>query len=427
MDNRFDNLFGLTEDEAIALLDAPIDQIGEGNSRYSAAAHLINFPTERSIQALIRAIQQTDDALDNRIVRRKSIESLGKLKATAAIPVIRNCLGEQDCYTVENAVWALGEMGTDDPDILEDIAQLLTTPNQTYRVIIQTLAKLNYPPAIDRIRPFTYHEEGPIASAAIATICRLSQDNSEMVKVLEFLQHANVYTRRLCIQDLMDAGYREAIPAIARCPVSLVFRLRGIRTLAQPTAAQATVTQPAMAFEEIQRDLESVLRDHPQSLEFVHEYDQPPSLDFLIRELYETDFGRCYLATQTLIENHAAAGPALIDTYRAEAHNDYGANYHVIKTLGWLKHAPAYEIFLEGLHRTEPQFQKSRTAAAIALGDLGDNRAIPELQCCLESDIWELKYAALMALEALGDTEGAAIAASDTDWMIQAKQQQISP
>ena len=81
--------------------------------------------------------------------------------------------------------------------------------------------------------------------------------------------------------------------------------------------------------------------------------------------------------------------------------------YHVIKTLGWLNYAPAYEIFLEGLHRTEPQFQKSRTAAAIALGELGDTQAIPDLHKCLESEIWDLKYAALMALSALGDKKGA--------------------
>ncbi len=417
MDNRFSNLFGLTEDEAIALLDAPLDQVGDGNSRYTGAAHLINFPTERSIQALIRAVNLTDDALHNRIVRRKSIESLGRLKATQAIPVIRGCLPEKDCYTVENAVWALGEIGTQDPEILEEIAQLLTTPNQTYRIIIQTLAKLHYPPALDRIRPFTNHEEGPIASAAIAAMCRLSQDKSHLFKILEFLQHANVYTRRLCIQDLMDTGYAESIPAIAKCPVSLVFRLRGIRTLAPSNPAQ-----PSQAFKSIQPHLEAVIRDHPYSLDLVHEYDQPPTLEFLIRELYETDFGRCYLATQTLIEHHGnTAAPALMETYKAEAHNDYGANYHVIKTLGWLKYAPAYEIFLEGLHRTEPQFQKSRTAAAIALGELGDAQAIPELHCCLASDIWDLKYAALMALSALGDKEGEAIAAQDNDGFIQAK------
>lgn len=414
MDNRFNNLFGLTEDEAIALLDTPPDPTSDGNSRYAAAAHLINFPTERSIQALINAVQNTDDVLDNRIVRRKAIESLGRLKATQALPVIRGCLGERDCYTVENAVWAIGEIGTQDSDILEEIAQLLTTPNQTYRVIIQTLAKLHHPAAIERIRPFTHHKEGPIASAAIAAICRLGNDKSSMVKVLEFLQHSNVYARRLCIQDLMDAGYHESIPAIAKCPVSLVFRLRGIRTLAEQG--------DRLEFQLFQAALEDVIRDHPHSLDLVHEYDQPPTLNFLIRELYETDFGRCYLATQTLIEHHAAtAAEALITTYKAEAHNDYGANYHVIKTLGWLKSAPAYEIFIEGLHRSEPQFQKSRTAAAIALGELGDKQAIPELHRCLETPIWDLKYASLIALESLGDSQGQTIVDQDSDWLIRAK------
>ena len=115
MASRFDNILGLTEEEAIALLDAPSDQICDRNSRYAAAAHLINFPSARSIEALIRAVQNLDQSLDNRIVRRKSVESLGRLKSVEAIPSIRSCLTENDCYTVENAVWAIGEIGTEDP------------------------------------------------------------------------------------------------------------------------------------------------------------------------------------------------------------------------------------------------------------------------------------------------------------------------
>lgn len=60
MDKRFFNFFNLTEDQAIALLDTPQDQLSEDDSRYIAASHLINFPTERSINALMRAVQQTD-------------------------------------------------------------------------------------------------------------------------------------------------------------------------------------------------------------------------------------------------------------------------------------------------------------------------------------------------------------------------------
>jgi bilin biosynthesis protein len=417
MDKRFFNLFNLTEDQAIALLDTPQNQISEDDSRYIAASHLINFPTERSIAALMRAVQQTDPALDNRIVRRKSIEILGRLQAVQALPVIRTCLSDEDCYTVENAVWAIGQIGTQDPDILEDIAQLLDKPGQTYRVIIHTLTTFNYQPALQRIRQFTNSPDLPTASAAITAICRLTGDYSQMNRVVNMLQHPNVLARRLSIQDLIDSLYYDAIPNITRCPVSLVFRLRGIRLLAESGVPTGTIT-----FASIQPCLEQSLRDHPNDLDLVHAYDQLPTLAFLIQELYETDFGRCYLATKTILEHYAEAAPdALFATYAKEAKNDYGAHFHVMKLFGWLKHAPAYDLLIEALHNKQPQFQKSRAAAAIALAELGDPRAIPDLKACLDTKIWDLKYAALMALDHLGDNSGYAIAAHDNDWLIQAK------
>lgn len=417
MDKRFFNLFNLTEDQAIALLDTPPDQVSEDDSRYVAAAHLVNFPTERSINALIRAVQQTDPTLDNRIVRRKSVETLGRLKATTALPVIRTCLSDDDCYTVENAVWAIGEIGTEDLDLLEEVAQLLDKPGQTYRVIIHTLTKFDYQPALERIRSFVDDADPPTASAAIAAVCRLTKDYSHMGKVVAILRHTNVLGRRLSIQDLMDACYYYAIPNIARCPVSLVFRLRGIRTLAEEGISSGAIT-----FATIQPYLEQTLYDHPQNLDLVHSYNQLPDLSVLIRGLYETDFGRCYLASKTILEHYADVAPeALFATYAEEANNDYGAHFHVVKLFGWLKHHQAYDLLIEALHNKQPQFQKSRAAAAIALGELGESRAIPELKACLETKIWDLKYAALMSLEKLGDTSGHKQAAQDSDWLIAAK------
>ncbi|MDY6781355.1 MAG: HEAT repeat domain-containing protein [Cyanobacteriota bacterium] len=417
MDKRFFSLFNLTEDQAIALLDTPQDRTSEEDSRYIAASHLVNFPTERAIAALIRAVEQTDPSLDNRIVRRKSVETLGRLQATTALPAIRSCLQDGDRYTVENAVWAIGEIGTENAEILEEIAQLLEKSEQTYRVIIHTLATLNYQPALDRIRKFTSDTDPPTASAAITAVCRLSQDDSQMGKVVAMLQHPKVLARRLSIQDLIDARYYAAIPHIARCPVSLVFRLRGIRML-----AEAGMAEGAIAFESLQPDLEQTLRDRPHDLNLVHHYDTLPTLETLIRGLYETDFGRCYLAAKTLLDRYAQEAPAaLLATYAEEARSDYGAHFHVVKLLGWLKYAPAYDLFVEALHNTQPQFQKSRAAAAIALGELGDKRAIAELQTCLETRIWDLKYAALMALEQLGDISGYEKLASDEDRLIREK------
>jgi bilin biosynthesis protein len=418
MDKRFINLFNLTEDQAIGLLDTPQDQLDEEDSRYIAASHLVNFPTEKTIAALIRAIQTTDPQLDNRIVRRKSVETLGRLEAVQALPVIQACLADDDCYTVENAVWAIGEIGTQDATILEAMAALLDKPSQTYRVIIHTLTKLDYRPALERIRRFVDVDDKPIASAAMAAICRMTGDYSGMAQVVEFLQHENVYTRRLCIQDLIDAKYYSAIPAIAKAPVSLVFRLRGIRLLAESGMPDA------ISWADVQPSLEAVLRDHPHDLEMVHEYDQPPVLDFVIRELYETDFGRSYLATQTILETYSDVAPAAImATYEAEAYADYGAHYHVMKLLGWLKYAPATDMLIGMLNHPQPQFQKSRAAAALALGEIGDPKAIEPLKACLSARIWDLRYAALLALEQLGDTSSFALVAQDADWAVRAKAQ----
>ena len=398
MDNRFSNIFNLTEDQAIALLKKPLNTEDATSERYVGAAHLINFPTERSINALIEAVGDRDPALENRIARRKAVESLGRLKASEAMPTLISCLDDPDPLTVENAVWAIGEIGTDDPATLEAIANLLTKPRQTYRVIIHTLANFNYQPAAERIKPFTDHEDEPIASAAIASLARLTDDYSQMDRVVEFLQHSNVNARRACIQDLIDAEYYPAMVAIAKAPISVAFRLRGIRLLAAKGLARGRVD-----FAEIEPSLDQIIRDRPQDIEMVHEYDQPPTLDFLIRELYHTDFGRCYLASKTLWSSYPQeAVEALLQTYATEAHNDYGAHFHVIKLLGLLQHQPSYSLILEALNNTAPQFQKSRAAAAIALGNLGLPQAIPMLKETISTPIFDLKYACLLALEQLG-------------------------
>ncbi len=185
---------------------------------------------------------------------------------------------------------------------------------------------------------------------------------------------------------------------------------------------EKAIAEGKLTFAEVQPYLEKSLLDHPQNLILVHSYDQLPKLSFLIRELYETDFGRCYLAIKTIIENYADEAPAtLLANYAEEAHNDYGAHFHVMKLLGWLRYAPAYDLLIEALHNKQPQFQKSRAAAAIALAEIGDERAIPEIKSCLNTPIWDLKYASLLALEKFGDRSGYEVLANDTDLLIRQK------
>ncbi|MGC1527297.1 MAG: HEAT repeat domain-containing protein [Phormidesmis sp.] len=413
MNNRFSGLFNLTEAQAIEILDSPADDSDEASSRYIAASHLVNFDSEAAIASLIRAANNTDDDLDNRIVRRKAVESLGRLKVKAALPVIQNCLDDEDIYLVENAAWAIGEIGTDDAAMLEKLAEQLTRPDQSYRTIIHALASLKYTPAAERIETFVSSQSAPIASAALSAMYQLTGDAKTMPKVLGFLQSANVNARRGSIQDLIDADYFQAIPNIAQCPVSMVFRLRGIRLLAERAIAAQT-----LKFSQIQRVLEKVIRDYPGDVVLVHHYEQIPDLSGLVQELYGTDFGRCYLGTLTLIEHYVEAAPtALLESYKAEGYNDYGAHYHIMRLFGWLQMSEAYDLLVEALHNKAPQFQKSRVAAAIALGELGQAAAIEELKTALTVPIWDLQYAAIMALEKLGESVEK-LELDVTDWLV---------
>ncbi|MBL1210060.1 HEAT repeat domain-containing protein [Geminocystis sp. GBBB08] len=417
MDKRFSSLFSITEDQAIKLLQTPLEQLEDPSDRYAAASNLVYFKSERSIQALIEAIENCDDQLYNRITRRKAIETLGRFKADQALDVICRCLGDSDCYTVENTVWAIGQIGTQEQKILQEITDLLNKTGQNYRVIIQNLAKLNYQPATEVIKKFIDSEDLCIASSALSAMAILTRDFSQVYRILEFLQSDSVNVRRASIQDLMDLNYYDAIAEIACCPVSLVFRLRAIRSI-----GESAINQGLKTFTDIEPYLDQVIRDHPSDLKLVHEYDQNPTLEFLIGELYHTDFGRCYLASKTLLENYSPVlGEALIKTYDELAHNDYGGHYHVMKLFGWLKYEPASELLIESLQNQAPQFQKSRGAAAIALGILGNKNVIPLLKDNLTTNIFDLKYACLMALNQLDNVEGKAIAINDSDLLIRAK------
>ncbi|MEM9117130.1 MAG: HEAT repeat domain-containing protein [Cyanobacteria bacterium P01_F01_bin.56] len=426
MPQRLLSVFDLTEDQAIDLLKTPPEQLEDPADRYIAASQLAKYESDRSIQALITAIDLPVTDLNSRIVRRKSVETLGYLNATISIPILQRCLQDEDLYTVQNAVWSIGEIGTQDASILDAIVQLLDQPTQNHRLIIQTLAKLGYRPAATTLHSFTQAEDPTVASAAIAAIYQLTGDTSRLHQLVDLLQHESVNVRRSCIQDLIDVQQYDAISQIARCPVSMVFRLRGVRLL-----AEVGMPAQAIAFRQIEPILDQIIRDHPDDLELVHEYDQTPSLEFLLNELYETDFARCYLATKTLLEVYPQSAPvALIQEYNQKARGDYGAHYHVIKLFGWLRYAPAYELLVEALHNPTPQFQKSRTAAAIALGHLGDSRAVPALKSGLTSPIWSLSYACLMALQALHEsiheTTLEAATLKTMDFLVQAKWSQAT-
>ncbi len=412
---RFQNLFpGFSQAEALATLRKPLEELEDVSDRYLAAAHLVNFPDEQTIAALMTCAADGHPAQAQRIARRKAVESLARLGARQALPVIQDCLRNEDTYLVENAVWALAELQAQPEAVTDALLQLLQDGRQNRRVVAQTAARLGIQQAIVPLEALRQEKDPLLVTAATAAVAQLTGNREALPALEAYLCHPDVTVRRGVIQDLMDAQAFGALAAIAAAPVSPVFRLRGVRALAdqqhQRGVVQAEVLLPLV---------DQVLRDDPATITLVHRYDATPRLDFLVQELYGTDFGRVYLAVSTLMTSPKADTlAALTRSFADKGWNDYGAHYHMIKLFGWLGDPQPVPLVREALANRRPQFQKSRPAAALTLARLAPQQAGPALQdAACEGSFWELRYAALMGLEQLGLPVPPGSLA-DADWLV---------
>ena len=420
---RFQNLFpGLSQAEALAMLRKPLEELEDVSDRYLAATHLVNFPDEQTIAALIACAADCHPAQAQRIARRKAVESLARLGARQALPVIQDCLNSEDTYLVENAVWALAELRVQPESVTDDLLQLLEDGKQNRRVVTQTIARLGIREAVVPLEKLQQEKDPLLVTAVTAALVQLTGNKDGLADLEGYLCHPDVSVRRAVIQDLMDAQAFGALTAISAAPVSPVFRLRGVRALADQQhkhgAIQASTLLPLV---------DQILLDDPATISLVHRYDTTPSLDFLVQELYGTDFGRVYLAVAALrASSKDETLAAVTQSFADKGWNDYGAHYHMIKLFGWLGDPQPLPLVREALTNRRPQFQKSRPAAALTLARLDPEHAKPALQdAACEGSFWELRYAALMSLEQL-DLPVPAATLADSDWLVALRAERIS-
>ena len=430
--NRFDNLHpGLSQDEALRILALPVEQLESGSDRYMATSHLINFPGERSEQALLNLLEENDESQPTRLAKRKAVEVLARLGCTAALAPIGVCLFSKDPYLVENAAWALQQLGCQDPAIQNRMITLLADPDQNRRVLAQSLAGLGVKNALPAIAALQDNESPGVRGAALAAVATLNGENVRISELAELLFLPNQMDRQSAIQDVINA---EAVPLLGHvleAPVSPVFRLRALRLLwpgAEPHCHDLSLLET----------IDRLLWDHPDSVSLVHRYEEIPENSFLIDELFGTDFSRCYLALQTLASGVVPElWPLLEQRWLEEAHNDYGAHYFFLRLFGqignWGDAQSKVEVLCESaIHNRRPQFLKSRPAGILALMRVNPSRLRPLLRNLVEAKVepnWECRYVALMAYQTLlqegtaldAGEKAAILSTSDPDLFVECK------
>lgn len=432
---------GMDAQMAISILDEDLGSLSQKDDRFIAAERLKFFPSDESADALIRFIRKFDPAaadqyiLEDCIARRKAVESLGRQKGSyrsaQVMKLLRDCLSDNDKFMVEVAVWALAELGiSNNNDALEAVMKVLDNDDAEKRVVIQTLMRCSYTPALDRIRPFVNSQDPSIASAAMAAVSLLSNDSDAMAPVVDILKSPILNVRRSAIEDLTLARYVPAMQNVAVCPNSLVLRARTVRVLLD-TQKEANPGLEDVLPDDMVALVDRMIWDHPGDLDLLDmkkETRKARAPDRNIRQLYKNDAVYSYLATKTLAEDHrdsadGEVGAAVLQSYMDLKYFDYFGAYHVYKTLGWLRYPGAYDLLTDNAENLPPRFFNHQAGAITALAELGNRDVLPIVRKVAEqTTIWELKYACLISAERLGDDGGLReLMLDDSDWLVRAR------
>ena len=139
----------------------------------------------------------------------------------------------RDTYLVENAAWALSQLGCSSQKLQDQMIALLDDPSQNHRILIQSLAGLNVSQAIDSISRFQQDPSPGVKGAAISAAVILSGKASNLDVLAEHLFLPNQMDRQCAVQDIIDAKADSLLPQVLKAPVSPVFRMRALRLLFQ--------------------------------------------------------------------------------------------------------------------------------------------------------------------------------------------------
>lgn len=432
---------GMDGDKCIDILNAPLGSLQQTDDRYIAAERIKFYASEKAVDTIISFVRRFDQdkmeayGLEDKVARRKSVESLGrhkgKYKKTQVIQFLQECLKDIDPYLIERAIWSLAEIGIDNKNIqiLDGIVEVLDNEKVAKRVVIQTLMRANYVPAIPKIRNMLEHPDPPTRSAAMTALAMLSGDQHAMGPVVDILKQKDLNMRRSALQDITLSEYVPALQQVAVCPNSIVLRSRTVRVLLDVMKDKDSSMLDGLD-EGIAKLVDKLIWDHPNDLDLLGEKKETrkardPARN--IRQLYKNDALSSYTACQCLATDHRNSDTDEVavkvkKSYDELGYFDYFGAYHVYKTLGWLRFNGAYDLLLDNAANLPPRFFNHKFGAVTALAELGNMNAIPALvEIAKSTDIWELKYACLLSCERLGDTSLRSILKDDQDWLVRSR------
>ncbi|WP_320675156.1 bilin biosynthesis protein CpeY [Prochlorococcus sp. MIT 1341] len=393
----------LTHQQALEILSRPANELKMSSDYYKAAFHLARYPGLKTEEALIDLVESK--SLEQSVVlgRRKAVDTLAKLGCVRAIPSIGNCLNSSDPYLVETAAWALQSLKCKDVDLIKRLILLLDDPIQHRRSLIKSISALGDQRVLDKIKAFIEDPSTPIGirGASISAMSSLFGQREHILELHDHLRVDNQNDRHCAFHDIVDSKDFNQLGILLRAPVSPSFRLQAINLL----WPKDILKKGQM---ELTHVLDKLITDHPKEIDVLTKYASEPKNSFLVKELFGTDFNRCYLALKTLLNRETKELEPLLDDVWDKIYKDYGAIYFFVQLFnlksGWSRdgYQRIQNLLLFSLGNSWPDYMKFRPISILTLTLYRPDMLHENLSRWLDHEktpYWVSRYATLMALE----------------------------
>ncbi len=400
----FDNLPLISKEESFKILQTKPENLNLESDYYKAIFHLEKFPCKQTEDILLETIKSKSKENSIKLAKRKAVEILARIRCYRAIPMIADCLKSSDPFLVENSAWALQELGCKDPLIIKFISSLLLDSKQNRRVLVQSLAAMNAISELDNIQQLLNKSNSKlIRGACISAISRLTGSNRNLNELRENLLSINQNQRHCAVHDITQSRQVDLFPSILSAPIAPSFKLKALSEF-WPTLEEVSNNLC------LHNQIRSILIDNPNDLQILHNYPIHPTNEFLIDEMFSTDFSKCYLALKTIKRQKPFEIWPLLKQSLSRFKKDYGALYFLTLLLKnsseWPKGSidDIEAVLLFCLSDIWPAFMKFRPTAILALINLKPLNYIDKLDVWLDEEstpFWASRYASLIALQRL--------------------------
>ena len=407
--NTFNNLPRISKREAINILKKPISKTKLSSDYYKAVFHLANFPCLESEIILLDFIKYDYEQLEFRIARRKAIEVLAFFNCKKAIPTIADYLQNEDSYLVETAIWSLGKLKCNDIEIINQICFKLYEKFDNKRVVIQALTELGVTKEIEKIRLLSKDRKSSYAvkGASLAALVRLCGEKDKLIELKDFLRLSNQNDRHCAVQDIVNAGQLSIIPFLIKAPISPSFKIQAIDSL---WFDKSLYSENVNLIDSI----DSAIIDDPKKIETLKINNFKTEINFLIDQLFHTDFNRCYKSLKELQKYPPHQVYYNLNIHWERAKLDYGAIYFFINAYKFLLKNGFYNESL--LEKVEfllsdywPDHMKFKSSAIEVLGRLNNSKFYDYSHRFADEKLtpfWKNRYTYLIVLEEIESNFG---------------------